>query len=90
MLPPPPATELDLSAARTPAFQPLYVNIALTAPEGSIADAVAGGSLRDRGTHRGPPGLGRRPFHAHPPDGYLAWAATAEDAPPFAAWLGNA
>jgi hypothetical protein len=24
------------------------------------------------------------------PDGYLAWAASTDDAPPFAAWLGSA
>jgi len=24
------------------------------------------------------------------PDGYLAWAASTDDPPPFAAWLGSA
>jgi Alkyl sulfatase C-terminal len=51
MLPPPPATELDLSAARTPAFQPLYVedsdkpvSLTLTVPAVGLI-ALATGNL---------------------------------------------
>jgi alkyl sulfatase BDS1-like metallo-beta-lactamase superfamily hydrolase len=51
MLPPPPATELDLSAAQTPAFPPLYVedsdkpvSLTLTVPAVGLI-ALATGNL---------------------------------------------